>query len=160
MTISKDKVVQFHYVLKDKDGNVLEDSKKRDEVVAYLHGHDGMLPGIEAAMEGRDTGETFTISLVEPYGPYRPDSVQRIPLKHLATKKRPVPGMATVVNASHGQREVMVLKVGRFNIDVDTNHPYAGKTLTYDIEVGEVRDASAEEISHGHAHGPGGHHHH
>ena len=68
--------------------------------------------------------------------------------------------MATVVNTSHGQREVMVLKVGRFNIDVDTNHPYAGKTLTYDIEVGEVRDATAEEVAHGHAHGPGGHHHH
>ncbi|MDO6460224.1 peptidylprolyl isomerase [Granulosicoccaceae sp. 1_MG-2023] len=159
MTITKDKVVQFHYVLKDADGNLLEDSRKRDEVVAYLHGHDSMLPGIEAALEGRDTGETCSVTLVEPYGPYRADSVQRVPLKHLATKKRPVPGMATVVNTAQGPREVVVLKVGRFNVDVDTNHPYAGKTLSYDIEVTGVRDATEEELAHGHAHGAGGHHH-
>ncbi|HBR99310.1 MAG TPA: peptidylprolyl isomerase, partial [Gammaproteobacteria bacterium] len=77
----------------------------------------------------------------------------------LATSETPVVGQPTVVNTAHGRQEVMVVKVGRFNVDVDSNHPYAGKTLTYEIEIQNVLEATAEELDHQHAHGPGGHQH-
>ena len=158
MTVSRDKVVTFHYRLKEADDNLLEDSHARDPI-AYLHGHGGMLPGLEVEMEGREAGDSFSSTLENPYGPRREGSVQRVPIKHLATKKKPRAGYPTVLNTDQGPREVMVIKVGRFNLDVDTNHPYAGKTLTYEVEIISVRDATAEELAHGHAHGPGGHQH-
>jgi FKBP-type peptidyl-prolyl cis-trans isomerase SlyD len=68
-------------------------------------------------------------------------------------------GMTVAINTEHGPQDAVVLKVGKFNVDVDANHPYAGKTLTFDIEVLEVRDATADELQHGHAHGVGGHNH-
>jgi len=87
------------------------------------------------------------------------DSIQRVPLKHLRARGRLRPGMVAAVETEHGARQVTVVKVGKFNADVDTNHPLAGRTLSFDIEVLEVRAASEEEIAHGHAHGAGGHHH-
>jgi FKBP-type peptidyl-prolyl cis-trans isomerase SlyD len=81
---------------------------------------------------------------------------QRVPKKHLVTKGKIAPGMLVQVNTKNGPQEAIVVKVGLKNIDVDTNHPLAGKTLTFDIEVVDIRDATTEEISHGHAHQPGG----
>ncbi len=158
MNIAQDSVVTFHYRLKDKDGIVLEDSHDRD-AIAYLHGRNTMVPGLEAELDGKNAGDSFTVTLENPYGVRKEGSIQRVPIKHLATKKKPIAGSPTVLNTEQGPREVMVVKVGRFNIDVDTNHPYAGKTLTYDVEIVDVREATAEEVSHGHAHGPGGHQH-
>ncbi len=158
MKIERDTVVLFHYQLKDTEGTELENSTDK-EPVAYLHGHNVMVPGLEAELATKEAGDTLSVTLEEPYGPYLTDNIQRIPIKHLATKKKPIVGKATTVNSNNGPREVMVVKVGRFNIDVDTNHPYAGKTLTYDIEIIDVRNATDEELQHGHAHGPGGHHH-
>ncbi|MCL1074862.1 FKBP-type peptidyl-prolyl cis-trans isomerase [Shewanella dokdonensis] len=160
MSITKDKVVQFNYTLKDEQGNVIE-SNEGQAPIAYLHGHNNMMPGVEKALEGKETGATFTVTLpaAETYGERLADAEQRISVKHLQGAKVWKPGMIAVVNTEHGQRQVTVLKVGKFMATVDTNHPLAGRELTFDLEVKDVRDASAEEVAHSHAHGDGGHHH-
>ncbi|MFG1490128.1 peptidylprolyl isomerase [Oceanospirillum sp. HFRX-1_2] len=160
MSISKDKVVQFYYTLKDEAGQTLESNVGADPV-AYLHGHKNMMPGVEKALEGRDAGEEFSVTLPpeETYGLRRDDSEQRVPTKHLMGAKKWKPGMMAVVQTEQGQRQVTVVKVGKFMVTVDTNHPMAGKTLTFDLIIADVRDATPEEVAHGHAHGIGGHHH-
>ncbi len=158
MEIKKDCVVQFSYVLKDIAGKVLEDSQG-GEPTTYMHGHGGMLPALEKELAGLSTGAQVSAKLSQPYGPNHPDSVQRVPLKHLRAKKKPEPGSIVVVQGKDGPRQVTVVKVGRYSVDIDTNHPFAGMDLIFDIDVQDVREASAEELSHGHAHGPGGHQH-
>ena len=160
MQISDDMVVQFFYTVKDENGQALE-SNVGDEPVAYLHGHKNMMPGVEKALTGRETGESFSVTLPpeETYGKRVEGSEQRVPVKHLMGAKKWKPGMMAVVQTEQGQRQVTILKVGKFMATVDTNHPMAGKTLTFDLQVGDVRDATAEEKAHGHAHGIGGHHH-
>lgn len=160
MSISKDKVVQFYYTLKDEAGQTLESNVGADPV-AYLHGHKNMMPGVEKALEGRNAGEEFSVTLPpeETYGLRKEDSEQRVPTKHLMGAKKWKPGMMAVVQTEQGQRQVTVVKVGKFMVTVDTNHPMAGKTLTFDLIIADVRDATSEEVAHGHAHGIGGHHH-
>ncbi len=160
MTIAPDTVVQFHYRLSQADGPELENSQP-GEPMAYLHGHGAMLPAVEQALVGKSAGEHVSITLPpeQAYGLRREGAEQRVPIKHLLYKGKLRPGMAVKVSTQHGPRDVLVVKVGRFTADVDTNHPFAGMTLTFDIDIVAVREASAEEISHGHVHGPGGHHH-
>jgi FKBP-type peptidyl-prolyl cis-trans isomerase SlyD len=159
MPIEKNQVVLFHYSVRDEQDNVVEDSHG-GEPNAYLHGHGGIIKGLEEALEGRDAGDTFSVTVTpdKAYGPRKPDAIQRVPIKHLMGAKRWKAGMVAQVQTEHGPRHVVVAKVGHKFADVDTNHPMAGRTLTFDIEIIEVRDADAEEIAHGHAHGPGGHH--
>ena len=160
MSISKNSVVQFHYTLKDETGEQIETTNGSDPM-AYLHGHNNIIPGLEKAMEGHAQGDTFSVT-IEPadgYGLRKDNSLQRIPLKHLRGAKKWKPGMVAWVETEHGQRQVTVVKVGKFNVDCDLNHPLAGKVLTFDIEIVEMREATEEEKAHGHAHGVGGHHH-
>lgn len=159
MIIEKDTVVSFHYRLTDADGTQMEDSSTGDHPMVYLHGHNGMVEGVEAELNGKTSGDSIEVTLDAPYGPKRDAAIQRVPIKHLVSKKKPRVGKMVVVNTDQGQRQVTVVKVGKFNIDVDTNHPYAGKTLTYSVDVVDVREASAEELAHGHVHGLGGHQH-
>lgn len=160
MQITKDTVVQFHYTLSDETG-VLENSRSQDPVL-YLQGHGNLIEGLEKSMEGHQAGDKFSVTLAaaDAYGERTADSIQSIQVKHLMGAKKWKPGMVAVVNTEQGQRQVTVVKVGMFKAEVDTNHPLAGKTLSFDIDVIDVRAASAEEIEHGHAHGVGGHHHH
>ena len=164
MIIGTDKVVTFHYRLNEPDQEVIEDSRDAEPMV-YLHGHQGMLKGLEEALEGKKASDQFTITLSpdQAYGPLREDAVQRVSMKHIVNpskkKIKYKPGMTVQVNTAHGPRDVLVKKVGLKNMDVDTNHPLAGKTLVFEVEVLDVREASAEEISHGHVHGEGGHQH-
>lgn len=161
--IEQDKVVGFHYDLKEAE-QLLESSRNEDAVL-YLHGHQNLLPAMEKAFEGKAEGDNFSITLApeEAYGKRREGETQRIPIKHLVDhaklKNRLRPGMTVAVNTDHGPQDAVVIKVGKFNVDIDANHPYAGKTLTFDISILSVRDASADEVSHGHAHGVGGHQH-
>ncbi len=160
MQITKDKVVQFHYTIKDAEGEQVDTSRTGDPM-AYLHGHDNMIVGVEKALDGKQAGDKFSVT-VEPsegYGERQDDAVQRIPTKHLQGAKVWKPGMVAVVHTEQGARQVTVLKVGRFMVTCDLNPPLAGKTLDFDLEVVDVRDATEEEISHGHAHGVGGHQH-
>ena len=160
MKIEKDKVVQFHYTIKELDGTELESSKGQDPA-AYLHGHNNMMKGIEDALEGKQQGETFTVELgpETTFGALQEDAVQRVPVKHLQGAKVWKPGMTAVVHTDQGHRQVTIVKVGKFMATVDVNHPLAGKTLNFELSVESVRDATQEEISHGHAHGVGGHQH-
>ena len=160
MSIVKDKVVYFHYTLNGENGEVYESSKD-SHPMTYLHGHGNILPALEAELEGKSEGDQLQVTLTpeQAYGVRNEESMQRIPIKHLADKKKLRPGMAVKVNTEKGMRDVTIIKVGKFNVDVDTNHPLAGLTLTFDLSIETVRDAEDEELSHGHVHGEGGHHH-
>ncbi len=162
MQIAKDTVVQFNYRIKELDGTELEDSYANDPI-AFLCGHNNMMPGVENALLGKTAGDSFSVELAagETYGELLEDNQQRIPVKHLMGngKGKWKAGMIAVVNTEQGQREVTILKVGKFMVTVDINHPMAGKTLNFDLEVVDVRQATGEEVEHGHAHGVGGHHH-
>ncbi|WP_028304289.1 FKBP-type peptidyl-prolyl cis-trans isomerase [Oceanospirillum maris] len=160
MSIAKNKVVQFFYTLKDEAGVELESNVGADPV-AYLHGHNNMMRGVEKALEGHNIGDKFNVTLPpeETYGLRREDSEQRVPVKHLLGAKKWKPGMMAVIQTDQGQRQVTVVKVGKFMVTVDNNHPMAGRTLDFELIVTDIRDATPEEVTHGHAHGIGGHHH-
>jgi FKBP-type peptidyl-prolyl cis-trans isomerase SlyD len=157
MSITKDKVVSFHYTLTDSAGEQLESSRERDPM-KYLHGTGGIIPGLEKAMEGKSAGDSFTVTVepAEAYGEKRSANIQRVSAKHFKQPRKLKPGQMVVLQTRDGPVQVTVVKVGRFNIDVDANHPMAGQTLTFDVEVMGVGDASEEEVTHGHVHGPGG----
>ena len=165
MNIEKDKVVAFHYALSNEAGEEVEKSSGNEPMV-YLHGgYRNILPKLEEALEGKAKGDNLEITLApeHAYGLRAGDAIQRIPIKHLLSKaKRYKPGMAVKVNTSDGPRDVVIVKVGKFNVDVDTNHPLAGVSVTFNINIEDVRDATSEEISHRHSHGwdPTNHHHH
>lgn len=160
MQITTDTVVSFHYRLKEEGGDVFEDSHEGSPVL-YLHGHRTMLPGLEEALNGKVAGDCFDVTVppAKGYGERKEGAVQRVPKKHLLSKGKLTPGMIVELNTEHGAQEAVVLKVGLKNIDIDGNHPLAGKTLLFSVEVVDVRQATAEESSHGHAHGVGGHQH-
>lgn len=158
MNIDNKKVVSFHYTLKNDQGEEIESSRERENSMVYLHGAGNIIPGLEKAMQGKAAGDQFEVTLgpAEAYGERKEDSIQRVPAKHFGEGRRLKPGQLVVLNTQQGPRQVTVLKVGRFNIDVDANHPLAGQALTFNVEVTDVRDATEEEASHGHVHGPGG----
>ncbi len=161
MQINKDTVVTFHYTLAEAGGEELESN--HDSIpMAYLHGHKNILPAIEAGLEGKGEGDKveLTLSPEEAYGTRRENATQKVPIKHLASKfKRLLPGMLVKVNTDKGIVDARVVKPGKFMVLLDMNHPMAGKTLQFSIEIKSVREATADEITHGHAHGEGGHHH-
>ena len=160
MKIADKTVVQFHYTLKNEAGEELESSHGGDPM-AYLHGFNNMLVGVEKALDGKEAGDKFSVTLQpeDAYGERQEGAEQRVPVKHLqgATKWRP--GMTAVIHTEQGQRQVTVLKVGRFMVTVDLNPPLAGQVVTFDLDVVDVREATEEDIEHKHAHGVGGHHH-
>lgn len=161
MLIEKNKVVTFHYRLSEPGNEPFDDSRQENDPVVYLHGHQGMLRGLETALTGKQAGDSFTVTLPpeEAYGLRQAQEPHRVPIKYILNKGKLKPGMVVQISTKGGPRDATVIKVGRFNIDVDPNHPLAGKTLVFDVEVIDVRDAEAEEINHGHVHGAGGHQH-
>ncbi|ACE83704.1 FKBP-type peptidyl-prolyl cis-trans isomerase [Cellvibrio japonicus] len=164
MQITADKVVSFHYRLSETGADEIESSYDAEPTL-YLHGHNNLLAALEAALDGKTVGDKVSVSLTpeQAYGVRQEGAVQRIPVKHLLDhdklKNKLKPGMKVAVNTQHGPWEALVLKVGKFNVDIDSNHPLAGKHLDFALDVIAVRDATDEEIAHGHAHGVGGHHH-
>ena len=160
VNIADKSVVLFHYRLRDEQGVELETSYGADPT-AYLHGAGNIIPGLEARMAGHAAGDSFSVELPpqEAYGLRNVEKIQRVPVKHLVFKGKLKAGMAVQLNTREGLVPVTVAKAGRHSADVDTNHPLAGQTLVFDIEIVEVREASAEELAHRHAHGTGGHQH-
>ena len=159
MKIEKDRVVRFHYSVAEAGQEPVETSRDR-EPLAILFGHGNIIPGLEKAMDGREAGETFKadVTAADAYGERRNGMTQRVPKKHFGDQKL-APGMQVVLNTSFGPRAVTIEKIGMSVVDVDLNHPMAGKDLQFDIEIVEVREASTEEVEHGHVHGDGGHQH-
>lgn len=156
MNIEKDHVVRLHYAVSEAGGETIESSRDR-EPLAVLIGHNAIIPGLEAALMGRAAGDRFEVTVTpdQAYGERHPGMVQRIPRKHFKNQKLAV-GMQIVVPTQMGPRPVTVQKVGLSVVDVDLNHPMAGKSLSFDVEVIDVREATAEEKDHGHVHGEGG----
>jgi FKBP-type peptidyl-prolyl cis-trans isomerase SlyD len=162
MTIEANKVVSFHYTVNDGGADAVDSSRERGEPLAILIGHNNIIPGLEKALLGHEIGDRFevTVEPSEAYGERREDFTQRVPKKYFQDAEQLKPGMTTVLSTREGgPRQVTVSKVGSSVIDVDLNHPLAGKTLTFDIEITEIRDATPEEIAHKHVHAAGGHQH-
>ncbi len=159
MKIEKDCVVRFHYIVSEVGQAPFESSKERNPL-AILIGHGNIIPGLEKAMLDKHAGESFSVDVkaADAYGEYREGLTQRIPKKKFENT-RVTPGMQVVLQTNTGTQAVTVQKVGLTVVDVDLNHPMAGKDLHFEVEIVEVREATQEEIEHGHVHGEGGHLH-
>lgn len=163
MQVAEKRVVSFHYTLTRPDGSRIESSRDAGgEPATYLHGSGNVIPGLERELAGKQEGDKVqaTITAADAYGDYREDLKQRIPAKYLGGAQKLKAGMQVPLRLDHGEQLVKVLKVGKFSVDIDANHPLAGQTLCFDVEILSVREALPAELEHGHAHGADGHAHH
>ena len=159
MQVAKDTVVSMHYILTDAAGAEVESSRSTGQPTEVLIGNGGVIPGLEKALVDHVVGDRIEVDVLpaEAYGEWIEGQTQRIPKKYFRDGARLKPGMHTALTMMEGgQRMVSVVKVGSSVVDVDLNHPLAGKKLHFDVEILAVRAASAEEIAHGHVHGAGG----
>ncbi|HVK61470.1 MAG TPA: FKBP-type peptidyl-prolyl cis-trans isomerase [Bdellovibrionales bacterium] len=155
------KVVSFHYTLKDGKGTQLE-SSFNDEPMMYLEGVGQIIPGLEAALKGLKKGDKKSVDVkaAEAYGEIEKELVVQVPREQIPKKDVAV-GDQFHADSGHGHTQVVtVTAVSDSHVTVDGNHPLAGQDLHFDVEITDVRDATKDEMEHGHAHGPGGHHHH
>jgi FKBP-type peptidyl-prolyl cis-trans isomerase SlyD len=160
MQIAENTVAAFHYTLTNDAGEVLDSSRGREPLV-YLHGAGNIVPGLEKAMAGRNPGDSFEVAVApeEGYGVRHDELVQVVPRTAFQGVNTIEVGMQFQASGPQGSMSVTVTRVEDDQVTVDGNHPLAGETLHFAIEVAEVRDATAEELAHGHAHGAGGHAH-
>ena len=160
MQIGQDKVVTLKYTLTNEAGEVLDRSTD-GEPLAYLHGQGNIIPGLEEALTGKQTGDKLQVAVpaARAYGERDPALVQQVPKRAFQGASEVRPGMRFHAQTERGARAVTVVQVQGDMVTVDGNHPLAGQNLNFDVEVEGVREASADELTHGHVHGPGGHHH-
>jgi FKBP-type peptidyl-prolyl cis-trans isomerase SlyD len=158
--IAADKVVLIHYTLKDDAGSVL-DSSAGAEPLAYIQGHGNLVVGLEKALEGKRDGDTLAVSVTpeEGYGKRDDKLVQRVPKRSMQGSGEIKKGMQFQARTDDGIRLFTVTAVVGDMVTLDGNHPLADQTLHFDVEVVSVREATTEELEHGHVHGAGGHHH-
>lgn len=161
MKIERGRVVSVHYTLRDEGGAMIESSDGR-EPLAYLHGYGQLIPGLEKALDGSSAGErkAVTVPPRDAYGDKDENAVIRASKDDFPTGLELAPGVEVQADTPDGPITFMVLAIEGNEAVLDANHPLAGKTLTFDVEVIDVREASAEEIAHGHVHGAGGAHGH
>lgn len=160
MVIDDNKVVSLHYTLKDDKGNLLDESS--GEPLQYLQGHGQIIDGLEKALSGLGVGDkkSVTVKPEEGYGVYDERLKITVDRKQFG-KQLPPQGAMVQLKADNGQMlSAQVVSVTDKQVQLDGNHPLAGKTLHFDVHVAAIREASPEEIQHGHPHGPEGHHHH
>ncbi len=162
MEVSENKVVTFHYTLKDKEtGEVLDSSQQYGQPLTFLVGKGEIISGLEERMKGMKEGEKKTIEVPasEAYGEKDPNLVQKAPREYFQGVQLEK-GMPLQAQTPEGQIiNMVVLDFDDQTVTVDLNHPLAGKDLVFDVEVVSIREATPEEILHGHAHGPEGHSH-
>ncbi len=160
MQIAKNKVVSINYTLTDDAYNVI-DSSDGTEPLTYLHGSNNIIPGLENALTGKSVGDKLKVTVApeEAYGERVEDMVQVVPRDRFEPDAELEVGMQFQTPTDDDISVVTITKVDADSVTVDANHPLAGLTLLFSVEVVDVRDASAEELSHGHVHGAGGHHH-
>lgn len=161
LTIADDRVVLFEYVLKDDDGSIIDQSGP-GAPMAYLHGHGNIVPGLERQLVGKSVGDALTavVSPDEGYGALREDATESVHRSAFPKDMELRPGMPIRAEGSDGQQMILwVVKAEGARVTITANHPLAGKTLNFDVKVTGIREASSEEIAHGHVHGPDGHHH-
>lgn len=160
MSIAQDQVVSIHYTLKNDAGEVL-DSSAEGEPLTYLHGHGNLIPGLERELAGKNTGDRLQVKIApaDAYGEYDQALVQRVPRRALKGVPNVRVGMRLQAQTEQGARAVTVTQLTGDLVTLDGNHPLAGESLNFEVEVTQVRAATEEELAHGHVHGPGGHHH-
>ena len=164
MEIAKDKVVGIDYKLTDEDGQVL-DTSEGGEPLYYLHGTGAIIVGLEGSLEGKRTGDQLqvTVSPADGYGERNEELEQQVPREHFEGVDDLEVGMQFRVPTDDEEDDeylvVTVVEIEEDVVTIDGNHALAGLTLNFDVTVREVRDATEEELEHGHVHGPGGHEH-
>ncbi len=160
MVVAQNKVVSMNYTLTNDAGAVL-DSSSDGEPLAYIHGNGNLIPGLEKALEGKGAGEKLNVkvSAAEGYGVRDPSLIQDVPRRAFKGIDDIRVGMQFQADSNQGPRMVSVTRIAGDMVTVDGNHPLAGEDLNFAVEILEVRDASEEELEHGHVHGAGGHHH-
>lgn len=159
MQIAKHAVVSIHYTLRDDEGTVIDSSSGKDPLL-YMQGVGNLIPGMEEGLEGKKKGDKVDIK-VSPekgYGKRLETLIQKVPRASFGDQEVRE-GMQFSAETGKGTQVVTVTEVGLENVTVDGNHPLAGVGLNFSVEVLEVRDATKDELEHGHVHGPGGHHH-
>lgn len=158
--IKKDAIVSLTYTLKNSDGQEL-DQANADKPFAYLHGNKQIVPGLENALEGMTVGDKkeVTVSPEEGYGEFIPGLKMDVERSNFPKDIKLQAGMQFSAEVSGKDRVFTVTGIEEDKVQVDGNHPLAGQTLHFAVEVVEVRDATQEELKHGHVHGPHGHHH-
>jgi len=159
--ITADRVVLIHYTLKGDDGAVI-DSSAGGEPLAYIHGHGNLVAGLEKALDGKRDGDKIVVSVTpaEGYGVHDAALIQRVPKRSLQGAGQIKKGMQFQGQTPDGMRLFTVTALVGDMVTLDGNHPLADKTLNFDVDVVTVREATSEELEHGHVHGAGGHHHH
>ena len=157
--VAPQKVVAIEYTLKDDAGHVLDTSDGR-KPLEYLHGAGNIVAGLEKALDGKDVGSSLSVTVPpeDGYGVYDERLRQNVAIRKLPERKAQV-GMAFRLQAPDGARHFIVTSVRGDYAMLDGNHPLAGQTLHFEVKVVDVREPSAEELEHGHVHGPGGHDH-
>ncbi|QJR82086.1 peptidylprolyl isomerase [Alteromonas pelagimontana] len=159
MTITSDSVVTIHYKVSSEDGTELDSSFGKQPLTVLL-GRRFLIEGLEEALMGKSKGDSFSVS-VEPeraYGQRMDQLVQRVP-KNMFEGMEPEVGMSFRATTEQGEQSVVIVEATDDEVVVDGNHPLAGVPLSFEVEVVEVREATPEELDHGHVHGPGGHDH-
>jgi FKBP-type peptidyl-prolyl cis-trans isomerase SlyD len=159
MKVKNDNVVSFHYTLKNDQGDII-DSSADSTPLDYLHGHGNIIEGLESELAGKGVGDQFSVMLSpeKAYGGYDPSMVQKVAQSDLDGIDEIQVGMQLQIDTNDGPAVVFVSEIAGDQITLDGNHPLAGETLHFDVEVVEIREATQEELSHGHAHHPDGHH--
>lgn len=160
MQIKQNSVVNIHYTLTNDAGEVL-DSSAGKEPLMYMHGHQNIIPGLENALLGKAAGEQLKVSIepAEAYGEHDIAAIQQVPREAFATVPDLAVGMQLNGRSPEGPIAVTVVEIHDDFVMVDANHPLAGQRLNFDVTIDSVRDATASELEHGHAHGGDGHHH-
>ena len=160
MKASHGMVVSMHYTLTDDKGETL-DSSRGGEPLAYLHGHSNIIPGLEKALEGAAAGfkSKVTVAPAEGYGEKNPEAIFEAPREHFPPDMTLEVGARVSADGPNGPITFLITELTETGAVLDANHPLAGKTLHFDVEIMTVRSATKEELEHGHVHGAGGHHH-
>lgn len=160
LLIGKDLVVEIDYTLTDDAGKVLDSSQGRGPL-AYLHGAGNIIPGLESELEGKTVGAAFKVSIApdKAYGARNESLINVVPKEELSEIPDLEVGIQLQAQSAQGIQVFTVTEIGDATVTLDGNHPLAGVTLHFDVEVMNVRAATEEEMSHGHVHGPGGHRH-
>jgi len=160
MQITQDAVALIHYTLTDDEGATI-DSSAGGEPLAYIHGNGNLIAGLERELEGKSEGDTLEVKIApaDGYGEFDKSLIQRVPRRALKGVGNLHVGMQLHAQSERGTRAVTVTQLVGDMVTLDGNHPLAGKNLNFKVEIVAVRVATEEELSHGHVHGPGGHHH-
>jgi len=161
MSVGLNKVITYNYTLKDEEGIVL-DSSANKEPLSFFSGTNHILPKLEEALNGMIIGSKKSVKIVaaDAYGEYSEEAIQKVKKDQFPEEANIEVGMTYLANSPDGkQMPFLVSEINDQDIIIDFNHPLAGKNLEFDVELLDVREATSEEMQHGHVHGPGGHHH-